>query len=990
MKIKFESNLDYQNTAIKSIVDLFKGQTRKQRHFSVTDYYENPGLYDSPNGIGNKLELDNEDIFENLQSIQLSNGIEQSTSLKSLDFDVEMETGTGKTYVYLKSMMQLHQKYGFCKFIIVVPSVAIREGVYKSLEMTKEHFANTYDNTIYDYFVYDSKKLEQVRSFATADHISIMVINIDAFKKSFIDPTQENKSNIIHRENDKLNGMKPIELIQETYPFVFIDEPQSVDNTPKAHEAIQSLNPVSCFRFSATHIKHHHLIYKLDAVDAFNLGLVKQIEVASFENQNNHNNAYLLLKSVNNKKSPITARIEMDVATRNGIKRKVVTVRRGDDLWEKSGNREVYEGYTVEEIYCELDNEFVSFTARPEKLLIGKSVGEVDDTLFKEAQIKATITAHLDKCLSLTGKAVKVLSLFFIDRVANYRTYDEEGNAVKGKYALLFEESFKSIARHKKYENLFKGQDIEELALQIHNGYFATDKKGKSKDTTGKTAADEDAYALIMKEKERLLSFDTKLAFIFSHSALREGWDNPNVFQICTLNETQSVIKKRQEIGRGLRLCVNQLGQRNKSKESNILTVIANESYDDFCKKLQHEYETDQGIKFGVITQHLFSNILISNSETDEQKPLGNKLSKHIYESFVARGYIDTKGKVKDKFQEDLKSHSLELPVEVELVRPAIEAKCMKAIAGVPIKKISERKSVKLAKERFLSPDFKELWDNIKYKTTYKVEFSSESLVNACIAALQNIRVSKSVLIQSNVKVNVGDGGVFAEKKAEYAVDHSLYEQDLPDIISVIQNKTNLTRKSIITILVNSHTIDKFSANPQQYMDEACKIIRSVMRTFIVDGIKYTRIGDDSYYAQELFNEQELFGYLDKNIVESKKGIYDHVIYDSNVESEFAKKLDTNPSVDVYVKLPSWFKINTPLGSYNPDWAVMVKNEEDDLKKLYFVVETKSTLVLEELRPTEKAKIKCGEAHFAAINDSLGTNICYQVETNESDFMNKI
>jgi type III restriction enzyme len=515
-------------------------------NFTVSAYNGQIGLFDTENGIGNRLELDEEEILKNLQEVQLRNGLPQTKYLKAgeYDFDIEMETGTGKTYVYLRTIFELHKNYGFSKFIIVVPSIAIKEGVYKTLQITEEHFKELYDNTIYHYFIYDSSKLEQVRSFAVSDNIEIMVINIDAFRKSFTDPTKETKANIIHRTNDRLNGMKPIELIQETRPIVIIDEPQSVDTTPKAKEAIKSLNPLCIFRYSATHVERHNLVYKLDAVDSYNLGLVKQIEVAGFTTKDYHNKAYLKLLSVDNKKSPITAKIEMDVKDRRGVvKRKAVTVKRGDDLYEKSGGRDVYEGYIISEIYCEEGNEYVAFTSKPDILRIGKPIGDVDDLAIKEQQIRKTIEEHLDKELVLNKLGIKVLSLFFIDRVANYRYYDENGNPQKGIYAKLFEKHYNDLIRLPKYNTLFKDIDLDTAAEEVHNGYFSADKKGVLKDTSGSTLADEDAYNLIMRDKERLLSFDTKLRFIFSHSALREGWDNPNVFQICTLNETRARLK---------------------------------------------------------------------------------------------------------------------------------------------------------------------------------------------------------------------------------------------------------------------------------------------------------------------------------------------------------------------------------------------------------------------------------------------------------------
>jgi type III restriction enzyme len=986
MKLQFDKDLEYQQQAIASVVDLFRGQTPMQTNFTVSDYHEQIGLYDTENGIGNRLELDEEEILKNLQEIQLRNGLPQTKFLKSgeYDFDIEMETGTGKTYVYLRTILELHKNYGFSKFIIVVPSIAIKEGVYKTLEITKEHFQDLYDNVIYNYFIYDSNNLEKVRSFAVSNHIEIMVINIDAFRRSFTDPAKETKANIIHRANDRLNGMKPIELIQETRPFVIIDEPQSVDTTPKAKEAIKSLNPLCILRYSATHVEKHNLVYKLDAVDSYNLGLVKQIEVAGFATKDYHNKAYLKLLSVNNKKSPITARIEIDVKDKKGVvKRKSVTVRRGDDLYEKSKGRDVYEGYIVSEIYCEEGNEYVAFTSKPDILRIGKPIGDVDDLAIKEQQIRKTIEEHLNKELVLNKLGIKVLSLFFIDHVANYRYYDENGHPHKGIYAQLFEKHYKDLARQPKYNTLFQDIDLDTAAEEVHNGYFSADKKGVLKDTSGKTLADENAYNLIMKDKERLLSFDSKLRFIFSHSALREGWDNPNVFQICTLNETKSEVKKRQEIGRGLRLCVNQKGERQYGFSINTLTVIANESYEEFADALQKEYETESGIRFGVVETHLFANIPIKQ-EDGSVKYLGQEASEAIFNSFLDNGYINKAGKVQDKLKIAIKDNKLNVPQEYEFVKTEITALARKVCKSLNIKNNSDKRTIKLNKQVYLDPEFKDLWDRIKYKTTYSVDFDSGKLIEECCNEMQkSLSVSSAKLIYTKAGLDINAGGVVAKESDRYAVGLDNLHENLPDIIAYLQNETNLTRKTIVKILLRSKTLHLFKKNPQRYMEQVAQIITAEMRQMIVDGIKYTKIGDDEYYAQELFECEELTGYLYKNMIESKKSVYEYVVYDSANEENFAKSFENNKSVKLYAKLPSWFTIPTPLGSYNPDWAVLI--EADGKDKLYFVLETKADTMFDALRPTESAKIKCGKKHFEA----LGNEVDFEDIDNFDKFMDE-
>ena len=972
MKLKFDKNLEYQQQAIASVVDLFRGQTPMQTNFTVSAYNGQIGLFDTENGIGNRLELDEDEILKNLQEVQLRNGLPQTKYLKSgmYDFDIEMETGTGKTYVYIRTILELHKNYGFTKFIIVVPSIAIKEGVYKTLEITREHFKELYDNAIYNYFVYDSSKLEQVRSFAVSDNVEIMIINIDAFRRSFTDPAKETKANIIHRTNDRLNGMKPIELIQETRPFVIIDEPQSVDTTPKAKEAIKSLNPLCTLRYSATHVERHNLVYKLDAVDSYNLGLVKQIEVAGFATKDYHNKAYLKLLSVDNKKAPITAKIEMDVKDKKGVvKRKTVTVRRGDDLYEKSNGRDVYEGYIVSEIYCEEGNEYVAFTSKPDILRIGKAIGDVDDLAIKEQMIRKTIEEHLNKELVLNKLGIKVLSLFFIDRVANYRYYDEDGNPRKGIYAKLFEKQYKDLIRQPKYKPLLKDADIDTAAEEAHNGYFSADKKGVFKDTTGSTLADEDAYNLIMKDKERLLSFNTNLRFIFSHSALREGWDNPNVFQICTLNETRSEVKKRQEIGRGLRLCVNQDGERQHGFSINTLTVIANESYEEFAAALQKEYETESGIKFGIIETHLFANIPVKRKDGNVEY-LGQEASEAIFKEFLENGYIDENGKVQEKLKIAVKENKLKVSEEYEPVKSEITALAGKICSGLNIRNNSEKKTIRLNKRVYLDPEFKKLWDKIKYKTTYSVDFDSEKLIDECCKEMKkSLSVSSPKLIYTKAELDISAGGVITKESDRYAVGLNNLRENLPDIIAYLQNETNLTRKTIVEILIRSNTIHLFKKNPQRYMEQVAQIITAKMRLMIVDGIKYTKLGDEEYYAQELFETKELTGYLYKNMIESKKSVYEYVVYDSAKEESFAKSFENNNSVKLYAKLPDWFTIPTPLGSYNPDWVVLIQADGRD--KLYFVLETKADTMFDVLRPVESAKIECGRKHFEALGNEV-------------------
>jgi len=986
MKLQFDASLDYQQTAIQSVVDLFDGQQRKKSVFTVATE-EFMGQARAELGIGNRLELSEADILANLRKVQLRNGLKQSDKIAPwLDFDIEMETGTGKTYVYLRSLLELHQAYGFTKFIIVVPSLAIKEGVKKTLDITCEHFANLYDNLPYDYFIYDSAKLNEVRSFATSDNVQIMVINIDAFRRSFTDPTKENKANIIHRSNDRLNGRKPIELLAETRPIVIIDEPQSVDTTPKSKEAIASLNPLAIFRYSATHVEHHHLIYKLDAKDSYELQLVKQIEVQSFTTRDDDNWPYMRLLAVNYKKKPISAKLEIGVRGKNGVLYKAVTVHQGDDLYEKSKGRDVYDGFIVNDIDGTPDAEYIDFTGSPVVLHLGEAYGAVDDDLLKEQQIHETIRAHLDKELKLLPLGIKVLSLFFIDKVANYRVYDEQGDRQPGKYAKMFEKCYYELINREKYRTLrtrFHGEVVTDISA-VHEGYFSIDKKGHAKDTSGKTQDDDEAYNLIMKDKERLLSMETPLRFIFSHSALREGWDNPNVFQICTLNETHSTMKKRQEIGRGLRLCVDQTGKRRYGFEINTLTVMANESYDEFADKLQKEYEED-GIRFGVLEPHDFASLLVPSQE-GQAVPLGVKESQALYTFCQEQGYVDRHGVIQDTLRSALAKHTMQLPLNMESVREGIESICKKAAGKLPIRNAKDRVEVKLHKKVLLNPEFKELWDRIKWKTTYHVEFDSTALVKQIAEKInQTLVVPVPKLMLSTAKLVINEASVSATEEG-YTTRQILNDrQPLPDIITYLQNETNLTRKSIAAALIQSDKLQLFRRNPQVFMDGVAKIMRDVMQDTIVDGIKYTKIGDDAYYAQELFEQEELTGYLESNLLASQKTPYDYVVYDSENEKDFATAFEHNPAIDLYAKLPDWFKIDTPLGSYNPDWAVVVNNEAGG-KRLYLVVETKGDISENKLRPTENAKIKCGKAHFAA----LGQGVTFEKTSNYHELMAEV
>jgi len=861
MKLHFDPNQQFQHDAIDSIVGIFEGQPLNQGDFSFSISSENYLFQEG--GVGNRLEITEEQILENVQKIQRKNELNVSDKLDGMNYSIEMETGTGKTYVYLRTIYELNKKYGFKKFVIVVPSIAIREGVLKNLEITFEHFQNLYDKTPVNFDVYDSKRVSNLRNFAINNNIQILVINIDSFAKD---------ENIINKPNDKLTGKRPIEFIQATSPIVIVDEPQNME-TEIRKKAVENLNPLCTLRYSATHTNRYNMVYSLDPVKAYDLGLVKQIEVDSIVTENDFNEAYLCLKKVTATKTRTSSKIKIDVNTTDGVKRKSVTAKVGDDLYDLSNKREIYKngyiinGIDVSENLIELSNG--------ETVFVGDTFGGLSDEIMK-VQIRKTIDEHFLKERKLETKGIKVLSLFFVDRVANYRNYDSDGNPFKGKFSKWFEEIYKEISSKPVYKGL-----IPFDAEEVHNGYFSADKKGKWKDTKGNTQADDDTFKLIMKNKEKLLSTNEPLRFIFSHSALREGWDNPNVFQICTLNETQSELKKRQEIGRGLRLSVNQEGIRIQDTNINRLTVVANESYEDFAKQLQSEIEEDCGVSF--------------------------------------------KGRIKNK---------------------------------------QKRATVKYRKGFELDDKFRDIWDKIKQQTTYRVEYDIAELIKKAAKAVNQMPATRKAVIKTTKTALEFDAtGIVMETRASYTT--SLDGMFLiPDILFYIQERTELTRSTIDNILKKSERIGEVLINPQLFLDNAVIAIKDVLTELMIEGIKYEKIGSKEY-EMRLFEDYEIHvNELTFKINKKNKTIYSNLVpLDSNVEYDFARKCESRVDIEFYFKLPFWFKIKTPIGNYNPDWALIKKNE----KTVYFVAETKSAG--QELKTSEKRKIKCGYAHFNEFED---------------------
>ena len=863
MQLKYE-HLDYQKQAIDSIVDLFQGEiTHHQDDFSLSDK-------DSMRVIANELSLSKDDIFDNLKNIQTQNQLSLSDKLDNLYFSVEMETGTGKTFVYLNTIFELYQRYGWRKFIIVVPSVAIREGVLQTLNSTKTYFKDEFDSPIYHYGEYSGQKTNALKHFATSTHIEILVMNIQSFEK---------ESNIINQQRE--NGVL-MELIQATNPIIIIDEPQNI-SSDKRKNAIDNLNPLFTVGYSATHKEIINKVYSLNPVQAFEQNLVKQIVVNSVVSQDK-NNAFIELKEVINK-GGLKAKILIDVNENKELKRKVVTVTTNDknhDLYKLSKQNPNYQGFMVTGI--DLENKIVRFSNGIE-IACGVNLDYLKDDMMKQ-QIHATIKTHLQREKQLNPLGIKVLSLFFIDKVENYRT-NTQGEL--GKFYEWFEELYEL--------------ETKQSASGVHNGYFSQDKKGNAKNSNGTTKDDNDAYELIMKDKERLLSFDEPVRFIFSHSALKEGWDNPNIFQICTLNETASVIKKRQEIGRGLRLCVNQNGDRIYDEKVNILTVIPNESYEQFANSLQQEYIDDCGIKFE-------------------------------------------------------KSH---------------------------LKNAKNERTVTYRSDAFTNPLFLQIWERIRHKTSYRVQFDSDELINNASQKIHvmpkidtpKIEIKKARLVQSS-ETGIETQEIFSQS------EHIQTKFVIPDILKVLQQKTGLTRNTLAQILQQSGRIDEVKSNPQRFIEIVTEIINDELYDLMKNGICYQKL--DEVYEQSLFKTYQIYtNQYTFDVSKKGKTIYNGVLdLDSTTEHQFATDCENyDEQVAFYFKLPKKFKIPTPIGNYNPDWAVIIKKNGE---QVYFIAETKNTgdksiqdgVVVDKLKWEERFKIACAKRFFE-INDEVDYQVVQKI-----------
>lgn len=980
MKLQFDPNQRFQLDAVAAIADLFDGQPMGPPEFSVIKGGEGPGFFAGQEhtelGMGNRLLLADERLQENLRLVQARNDIEVPDSGAPAEawelfdtpanqarlcphFSVEMETGTGKTYVYLRTIFELSRRYGFRKFIIVVPSVAIREGVLKNIEITADHFRALYDNVPFEHFVYDAKRVTRLRHFATSTTLQLLIINIDAFRRNFTGTEMEQKGNVIYKTMNQLSDRAPIEFVQAARPIVIIDEPQSVDATDRAQEAIKALNPLCTLRYSATHRNPYNLVYRLDPIRAFELRLVKQIVVASATVEGADNEAFVRVERIDYRNG-IKAKLRIQVQGRDGPKEKSVTVRQGSDLLALSNERAAYRtGFEVAEIHAEPGDEHIRFS-NGRTLRLGEEIGGAREDVWR-SQIRHTVRRHLEKEYQLLGRGIKVLTLFFVDRVANYRDYGPDGQPVQGKFAVAFEEALAELALEDRYRTF---PWLAEPAARLHNGYFSQDRKGVFKDTRGDTQADDDTYNLIMKAKERLLSLDEPLRFIFSHSALREGWDNPNVFQICTLNETRSAVRKRQEIGRGLRLPVNQEGLRVFDESVNRLYVMANESYEDFARALQNEYEEECGVTFGKVPITALARLMRVVGEAEE--PIGRPAAERIRDSLVEQGMLDAESRIQPAFDSARPGFTLVLPEPHQDLVPAVIDLLNGYRIERHIRKDQDERINRLRKEVTLTPEFQALWDRIRARTTYRVEFETRELIQRAVAAIKQMpKVDAPTIRVTAGRVAVTRGGVsttsmsVAEEKVRYGT------RGLPDLLAYLQNETELTRSTLVRVLTESGRLAEVFVNPQRFLDQVAGILKHVLHGLLVDGIKYDRIAPESAHAEwemTSFKNEELVSYLTSLPV--KHSVYEYVVYDSEIEREFASKLDQRDDIKLFVKLPGWFKVDTPVGEYNPDWAIL----KHDGQALYLARETKGTRDFLKLRTSEADKVRCGQKHFDAID----------------------
>ena len=998
MKLQFKHQ-QFQADCAKAVTDVFIGQPYSTPNYIIdkgSNYYVEDYIEEAIGHKNEPIRISDNDILKNLNKVQKDNEIAISDTLKGrYNLTIQMETGTGKTFTYIKTIYELNKLYGWSKFIVIVPSVAVREGVYKSFEITSEYFFQEYEKHI-NFFIYNSDKLENILDFASSPDIQVMIINSQAFNRD--------KGLKITSASDKFRSRRPIDVISKTNPILIIDEPQSVEG--KVTKAkITEFNPLITLRYSATHKDEslYNMVYRLDALDAYNNHLVKKISVKGIHSSSVvAANGYIKVKEIKvSPNSAPTATIEFDSKTKSGLlTKKTANIKSGYNLHDNSGFLDEYKnGYIVADIRG--DYGYVEFL-NGLKVYEKQVVGELNESLLRRIQIRETIKSHLQREKFLYSRGIKVLSLFFIDHVANYRLYDDNNTAQKGEYATIFEEEYNKILdefdidKDSDYYQYLKSIDVS----KTHSGYFSVDKKGKM--TDGKISKegysdDESAYDLIMKNKERLLSFDEPTRFIFSHSALREGWDNPNVFQICTLKESSSDMRKHQEVGRGLRLCVNNKGERmDKSYLEkdiytvNILTVITGETYDDYVSSLQREIADLCINRPQKVTFELFIKKDIINQDT----------AIDIYADLKNNGYIDKDKKLTEKYFEDKKLNQIQLDEEFEEYRQHISDVLESVFTDKSIKITNGMKTVnvKLRKEKLEMNEFKELWQHISPKTAYTVDFSSNELINKSIEYINSNDINITPIYFEVVKGSLGEtiqskeslekGEAFIKDSSSLKNIHKITDIECNikyDLIGKIVNETFLTRRTVGTILqkISPNIFDKFKQNPEEFIVKISDRINDIKAQLIIDNITYHKL-EDSYKA-DILSEASNVNVDEARAYKASKHLYDHVIFDSDVEKDFAMEADNDEDVAIYIKLPTKFKISTPVGAYNPDWAIAF--DKNKVKHIYFVAETKGTTDESQLRATEKAKIKCAKKHFKVIsNDS----VIYDVFSNYRQLKDKL
>lgn len=995
MRLRFKHQ-KFQADAAKAVVDVFAGQPYLTPSYMMdrgNGYYQQT-LTDEEDFTGwsnHKIvpELSDRIILENLQKVQRTNQLKPSEKLEGhYNLTIEMETGVGKTYTYIKTMYELNKHYGWSKFIVVVPSIAIREGVYKSFQVTQEHFAEEYGKKV-RFFIYNSAQLTEIDRFASDNSICAMIINSQAFNARGKDARR------ISMKLDEFRSRRPIDIIAKTNPILIIDEPQSVEGK-QTKENLKQFHPLLTLRYSATHKSDsiYNMVYRLDAMEAYNKRLVKKIAVKGIEESGSTaTESYVYLEGINLSKAAPTATIQFDFKGASGIRKITRTVSEGYNLYDNSGDMEEYkQGFVVSRIDGRDDSvEFLNGI----KIYAGDVIGKVSEDQLRRIQIRETILSHIQRERELFYKGIKVLSLFFIDEVAKYRVYDEAGQATDGIYAQMFVEEYNDIVGHLQ---IGIGEDdyIKYLqaipAEKTHAGYFSIDKKGKMIDSkVGRketTTDDVDAYELIMKNKELLLDRDPKrspVRFIFSHSALREGWDNPNVFQICTLKQSNSEVRKRQEVGRGLRLCVNQDGERMDAnvlgedvQNVNVLTVIASESYDSFAKGLQTEIAEAVADRPRAVTEDLFVGKVIKDDKGNEQV-VDQDTARAIHFDLIVNGYIDRKGILTDKYYADKANHEIKVAEEVadsaasiiEIIDTIYDGRSM-----MPENARSNNVELHVDENKLAMPEFKALWAKINSKSTYVVDFDTEELIRKAIQSLDcKLRVSKIVFkvetgtmetIKSKEALASGTSFV-KEKSASYGSTKTVSTNVKYDLIGKLVEETGLTRKAVIQILkgIQPSVFNQFKDNPEEFIMKAAALINDEKATAIIEHITYDVM--DDHYGTDVFTDPTIKGRLGVNAMKAKKHLYDHIVYDSSNEQKFATELDTNTNVAVYVKLPDGFYISTPVGHYNPDWAIAFY--EGTVKHIYFVAETKGSMNSMQLRLIEESKIHCAREHFKAISN---------------------